>query len=115
MLQVLPNVELLESRPRADSKSKKNTCLNKKNNWTSNGQSKDCLGEDRIGKDRIGEEKRGEDKRSELSAEEEEENAAPGLSPEGPCGGIGGAESGDSDGISLPVLISAVLISPLLI
>lgn len=49
LLQLNPNVKLLESRERTDRK---------KDNGTSNGQPMDCLGKDRIGEDRIGEDKK---------------------------------------------------------
>ena len=46
LLQVLPDIKLIEPRKRADSKVK--------NYRTDNGQSKDGLGKDRLGKDRLG-------------------------------------------------------------
>lgn len=45
LLQVNPDIELIEKKPRAD----------KKNVGTTNGQPMDGIGKDRIGKDRIGE------------------------------------------------------------
>lgn len=54
LLQVLPDVKLLESKQRADLKKKNKDCTSNKDSWTSNGQTKDCLGEDRIGKDSLG-------------------------------------------------------------
>lgn len=65
LLQVLPDVKLLEPKQRADLKKKKtNSCTNYENNWTSNGQTKDGLGEDRLGKDRLGKDKTVEDSKS---------------------------------------------------
>lgn len=45
LLEILPQVQLLESKPRADRKKED------KNNGTSQGQPKDSIGQDRIGKD----------------------------------------------------------------
>lgn len=62
LVQVMPDVKLLEPRKRADSKAKEEACTDEQNNWTSNGQTTDGIGEDRIGKDRIGKDSLGEDK-----------------------------------------------------
>lgn len=65
LLQIVPEVKLLESKPRADRRVK--------NCGTSNGQPKDGIGKDRIGKDRIGKDKLvqdriGEDNNNKVSA-----------------------------------------------
>lgn len=53
LLQIVPEVKLLESKPRADRKTK--------NSGTSNGQPKDGIGKDRIGKDKLVQDRIGED------------------------------------------------------
>lgn len=62
LVQVMPDVELLEPRKRADSKIKEDACTDEQNNWTSDGQTTDGIGEDRIGEDRISKDSVGEDK-----------------------------------------------------
>ncbi|MDU6876521.1 MAG: DnaD domain protein [Clostridium sp.] len=54
LLQIIPEVKLLESKPRADRKTK--------NSGTSNGQPKDGIGKDRIGKDKLVQDRIGKDK-----------------------------------------------------
>lgn len=49
LLQIVPEVKLLESKPRADRMVK--------NSGTSNGQPRDGIGKDKIGKDKIGKDK----------------------------------------------------------
>lgn len=53
LLQIIPDIKLIEPKQRADLKTKSVT-NNMDSNWTSNGQAKDCLGKDRIGKESIG-------------------------------------------------------------
>ena len=53
LLQIVPEVKLLESKPRADRRVK--------NNGTSNGQPRDGIGKDRIGKDKLVQDRIGED------------------------------------------------------
>lgn len=62
LLQVLPDIKLLEPKKRADLKKNNNACSTDENNldvqWTNNGQhriGKDRLGKDKLGKDKIGE------------------------------------------------------------
>lgn len=52
LLQIIPEIKLLEPKQRADLKPKEKT----DDNWTSNGQSEDGLGKDRIGKVSLGKE-----------------------------------------------------------
>ena len=49
LLQVLPDVKLLEPKQRADSKAKKDNKNQEDNNWTSKGQTEDGIGKDRLG------------------------------------------------------------------
>lgn len=72
LLQVLPNVKLIEPKQRADLKKKNKDCTSNESNWTSNGQSKDGLGEDRIGKDSLGKDKIGQDSSSSINFSNEE-------------------------------------------
>ena len=59
LLQVLPDVKLLEPKQRADSKAKKDNKNQEDNNWTSKGQTEDGIGKDRLGKDRLGKDRLG--------------------------------------------------------
>lgn len=56
LLKVIPDVELLEPKKRADLKQSK-ACTVVDGQWTDNGQTMDCLGEDRLDKDSIGKER----------------------------------------------------------
>lgn len=58
LLQVAPDVKLIEPRERADRRYK--------NDWTSKGQPMDGIGKDRIGKDRIGKDSTGQDNKNSL-------------------------------------------------
>lgn len=60
LLQIVPEVKLLESKPRADRRVK--------NCGTSNGQPKDGIGKDRIGKDKLVQDRIGEDNNNKVSA-----------------------------------------------
>ena len=74
LLQVLPDVKLIEPKQRADLKKKNKDCTSSKNNldvqWSDNGQHR--IGKDRIGKDRVGKDKIGEDGQSSINFSNEE-------------------------------------------
>ena len=74
LLQVLPDVKLLEPKQRADSKKKNKDCTPSENNLdvqrTDNGRHR--IGKDRIGKDRIGKDRIGEDGQSSINFSNEE-------------------------------------------
>jgi hypothetical protein len=54
LLQILPEVNLIDKRPRADVIKKLND-----GQWTDNGQQMDSIGKDRLGKDSIGKDNKG--------------------------------------------------------
>ena len=66
LLQILPDVKLLEPKQRADLKKKNKDCTPSENNldvqWSTNGQHR--IGQDRLGKDRLGKDKIGDDSNS---------------------------------------------------
>ena len=51
LIQMVPEVDLLQSKPRADTKKPTGQPMDVQ--WTTNGQPMDGIGKDRIGKDRI--------------------------------------------------------------
>jgi hypothetical protein len=59
LLQILPEVELIDPKPRADTG--KMTGRPMDDQWTDNGQPMDGIGKDRIGKDKLGKESKGKD------------------------------------------------------
>ena len=65
LIKVIPDAQILESRPRADTGKPTGQPL--KNNWTSSGQPMDGIGKDRIVEDRIVEESISESKDSSCS------------------------------------------------
>lgn len=54
LLQIIPEVKLIEPRERADSNRKNDNNKEMGVYWTSTGQPKDGIGKDRLGKDSIG-------------------------------------------------------------
>lgn len=54
LIQIVPNIRLIERKPRADVKKKMIECGPSDDQWTSSGQPMDCIGKDRIGKVSIG-------------------------------------------------------------
>lgn len=63
LLQVLPDVQLQDKKPRADSAKKQlidSTGLPMDDQWTTNGLPMDTIGKDRIGEVRVGQERTGQ-------------------------------------------------------
>lgn len=56
LIQIIPNIRLVQRKPRADMKKKFIECHTKAVQWTPSGRPLDGLGEDSIGKDSIGKE-----------------------------------------------------------
>lgn len=73
LVQVIPGVSLLEAQPRADTKKKTGESKIKSNvdQWTSNGQPMDGIGEDRLGQDRIVKDKIGQESIEKVSLSDE--------------------------------------------
>ncbi|HAT4161932.1 TPA: replisome organizer [Clostridium perfringens] len=65
LLQIIPEVKLVERKQRADRKAK---LLNE--SGTSQRQPKDCLGQDRLGQDRLGQDRLGQDRTTTVEIEE---------------------------------------------
>ena len=66
LIQVDPDVKLIERRPRADAKTIDGQPMD--NQWTTNGQPMDRIGKDRIGKDSLGKVRIGKAKKDGLKA-----------------------------------------------
>lgn len=63
LLQVLPDVQLQDRKPRADSTKKQligSTGLPMDDQWTTSGLPMDTIGKDRVGEDRVGQDRAGQ-------------------------------------------------------
>ena len=77
LIQLNPDISLIEKRPRADAKS--HTGQSTDGQRTDNGQPKDGIGKDRLGKDRLGQVRLGKDRKT--VGAESEKDPAPGEPP----------------------------------